>query len=104
MAGQIIGVIITGLTGILFTVLGTLLWKKEMITLLHEYHVNKVSPENRKAFCKQSGIGLIVIGIGLLITAVILCITDSAYSFICFAICFTAGLIMLIAAGMKYNC
>ena len=80
-----------------------LLWKKEMITLLHDYHVDKVSPENRTAFCKLSGIGLIVIGLGLLITAVLLGITDSAYSFICFGVGFAAGLFALIAAGMKYN-
>lgn len=103
MIGLIIGVIITGGIGVLLIVLGFLLWKKEMITLLHDYNVDKVSPENRTAFCKLSGIGLIVIGLGLLITAVLLGITDSAYSFICFGVGFAAGLFALIAAGMKYN-
>lgn len=103
MIGLISGVIITGGIGVLLIALGFLLWKKEMITILHDYHVSKVSPENRKAFCKLSGISLIVIGLGLLFTAVILGITDSAYSFICFGVSFAAGLFMLIAAGMKYN-
>jgi uncharacterized membrane protein len=103
MLGRIIGVFITGTTGIPIAVLGLLLWTKEKINLLHDYHVDKVKPKNRKVFCKQSGIGLIVIGVGLIITAVILGITDSAYSFICFAACFAVGLIMLIAAGRKYN-
>ena len=103
MIGRIIGIVITGVVGILLMIMGFLLWKKEMITILHAYHVDKVSLENRKAFCKQSGIGLIVIGIGLLITAVLLGITDSVNSFICFVACFVAGLIMLIVAGMKYN-
>ena len=103
MVGKIVGVAITGIIGILTIVLGLLLWKKERITLMHNYHVDKVSQENKPAFCKLSGIGLIVIGGGLLITAVILGITDSAYSFICFAACFVAGLMMLIIAGAKYN-
>ena len=84
MIGLIVGVIITGGVGVLLVILGFLLWKREMITLLHNYHVSNVSPENRRAFCKLSGIGLIVIGLSLLITAVVLGITDSAYSFICF--------------------
>ena len=48
-------------------------------------------------------IGLIVIGLSLLITAVVLGITDSAYSFICFGVGFAVGLFALVAAGMKYN-
>ena len=38
MIGLIIGVIITGGVGVLLVVLGFLLWKREMITLLHNYH------------------------------------------------------------------
>ena len=74
-----------------------------MISLMHDYHIDKVSAENKTAFCKMSGIGLIVIGIGLLITSVLLGVTDSAYSFLCFAVCFAIGLALLIAAGVKYN-
>ncbi len=74
-----------------------------MISLMHDYHIDKVSAENKTAFCKMSGIGLIVIGIGLWITAVLLGVTDSAYSFLCFAVCFAIGLALLIAAGVKYN-
>ena len=103
MTGRIIGVLITGGIGAIITVFGWLIWKKEMLSLMHDYHVDKVSAEDRPAFCRQFGIGLIVIGIGLLITAVLLGITDSAYSFLCFAVCFAAGLILLITAGIKYN-
>ena len=75
MIDKIIGVIMTGGVGVIFAVMGWLLWKKEKLSLMHNYHVDKVSAENRPAFCKLSGIGLIVIGVGLLITAVILGIT-----------------------------
>ncbi len=103
MIGKIIGVLVSGGVGIILAVFGWLIWKKEKLSLMHDYHTDKVSAENRPAFCKLSGIGLIVMGIGLLISAVILGITDSAYSFLCFAVCFAAGLSMLITAGLKYN-
>lgn len=94
---------ITGLVGVIIIIMGWLVWKKEKINLFHDYHINKVSPENRAAFCKLSGIALIVIGVSLLITTLILALTDSALSFICFAVGFIAGLTTLITAGMKYN-
>ena len=108
MIGKIIGALITGGVGIIIAVMGWLIWKKEKLSLMHDYHVNKVSAENKTAFCRLSGIGLtgiglIVIGIGLLISAVILFVTDSAYSFLCFAVFFVVGLAMLISAGAKYN-
>ena len=53
MAGMIVGVLVTGGAGILIAWLGWLVWKKEKLTLLHDYHTDKVSPENRPAFCKR---------------------------------------------------
>ena len=46
---------IVALMGIVFIVLGYLLWKKERISLLHEYHYDKVSKEDKKIFCAISG-------------------------------------------------
>ncbi len=41
--------------------------------------------------------------IGPLVTAIIIGITDSALSFIAFALGFVAGLALMIYAGAKYN-
>ena len=103
MVGMIVGVLVTGGTGLLIAWLGWLVWKKEKITLLHDYHTDKVSTENMPAFCKLSGIGLIVIGTGGLTSAVLLALTGSAYSFVCFAVCYAAGLALLTKADRKYN-
>ncbi len=92
-----------GLLALVFIYIGCLLWKKEKITLLHSYHYDKVSPSDKKVFCKISGRGVIFIGIGLLVTAIIIDITDSAISFIAFALGFAVGLASLIYAGVKYN-
>ena len=95
--------IIVGMIGIVFIALCYLMWKKEKITLLHSYHYEKVSPSDQKVFCKISGWGVIFIGIGLLVTAIIIGITDSVLSFIAFALGFVVGLALLIYAGAKYN-
>ena len=103
MIGKMIGSGITALVAILFIVLGIMIWKKERIELLHEYHMKRVPPKDKAPFCTLSGIGILIIGISLLLTAIILWITDSALSFILFAIGFAVGLTMLIMAGLKYN-
>ena len=43
MIGRIIGIGTTGLVGIVLIVLGWLIWKKEKISLLRDYHIDKVS-------------------------------------------------------------
>lgn len=98
-----IGSLIIGLVGMVFVMFGYQIWKKEKISLLHDYHYNRVSVEDKKAFCTLSGIGVLLIGIGLVITAIVIGITDSPWSFIAFAIGFVAGLVMLIYAGARYN-
>ena len=100
---MIIGLIILSLTGAVLTVIGFLVWKKEKISLLHDYHYGRVSTENKTAFCTLSGFGIISIGVGLLVTAVIMGITNSVWSFIAFAVGFLIGVSLLIYTGNKYN-
>lgn len=103
MKGDIIAVLLVGAIGLIFVYLGYMIWIKERIDMIHSYLVEKVSEEDKKAFCKLSGLGVFIIGISLIITAAILGATDSVKSFICFVVGFVVGLGMLIAAGMKYN-
>ena len=98
-----IGSIILGLVAVTLLILGYLIWKKEKISLLHDYHYDKVTEEDKKAFCTLSGMGVFIIGFGMLISAVVIEITDSPSSFIAFMIGFVIGLAMLIYAGNKYN-
>ena len=100
---MILGAAVCGIIGAVCLIPGWLLWKKERITVLHDYHYDKVTEENKKPFCTLSGIGLTVVGIGLIITAVLLVLTESVLSFLAFAVGFTAGLALRITAGVKYN-
>ncbi len=100
---MIAAIILLSLISVIFLAVGFLIWKRERISLLHDYHRNHVSPENKKAFCALSGIGVIMIGLGILLTAVILAFTDSAWSFIAFAAGFLSGIFFLMHAVKKYN-
>ena len=100
---MIIASIILGVVGIIFIILGYLIWIKEKISLLHDYHYNKVSEEDKKAFCAISGIGVLIIGVGLIVSASLAVIIDSPLSMIPFVVGFVIGIVMLIYAGIRYN-
>ena len=98
MAGIIMEVL-----GVLFCILGFLIWKKEKISLLHSYHYDKVTVTDKKAFCTLSGMGVCVIGVGLLASGVMMIFVETGWAFIPFGIGFLAGFSLLIMAGVKYN-
>ena len=98
-----VGAIVVGVVAVVFLIIGWLLWRKERISLLHDYHRDKVSPENQKAFCTLSGLGVMTIGLGLLVTAIAFGITESVWSFLAFGAGFALGIGLLICAGKKYN-
>jgi len=98
-----LGEIIVVGVGVVFIILGYLVWKREKINILHSYHYRNVSPDNKKVFCKMTGQGLMLIGCGLLITGLVISKTHSMYSFIAFAVGLIAGITLLINAGSKYN-
>ena len=100
---MIAAAVIIGLVGALLSVIGFLIWKKEMITLLHDYHYDKVTEENKKPFCTLSGIGILVIGAGMILTALLLGFTSSSISYAAMAVGFAVGLAIVICAGVKYN-
>ena len=96
-------VLLVGVIGLVFAIIGYLIGIKKKITLLHDYHYSKVSDADKPAFCNYCGLGVLVIGIGLLLTAVLLALTDSALSFLAFAVGMFAGGALLGYAGRKYN-
>lgn len=100
---MVLAIIIMSIISIILIIFGYLIWIKEKISLLHVYHYNRVSEEDKKAFCTLSGIGIIIIGIGIFITSILMIIINSSWSFISFFVGFIIGLSILIYAGLKYN-
>ena len=96
-------ILLMAVIGLLFFILGILVWKKENLSLFHSYHVDNVSPEDRAAFCKLSGIGLLIIGIGILLTALMMGLTGGEQGFAFLVIGLLVGFILLVIAGIKYN-
>ena len=100
---MILGILITAAVGILCVIFGVLIGKKGKISLLHDYHYNKVTEENKATFCALVGLGLLLIGAGILASAVLLGVTESVLSFLAMAVGFIAGFGLIIYAGQKYN-
>ena len=100
---MILGILITAAVGILCVIFGVLIGKKQKISLFHDYHYNKVTEENKAAFCALVGRGLLLIGAGILASAVLLGVTESALSFLAMVAGFIAGFGLIIYAGQKYN-
>ena len=100
---MILGLTILTIVGALCVIFGVLIRKKQMISLLHDYHYNKVTEENKATFCALVGWGLILMGAGLLASAVLLGFTESVLSFLAMAVGFIAGFGLIIYAGQKYN-
>ena len=89
--------------GILFLILGWHIWKKEEITLIHSYHYSKVSEENKKDYTEQMGKSILLMGIGMILTGIIDCITETSYGWLFFTILLIFGTIKMIKAQKKYN-
>jgi len=98
----IIGIVLAILS-FLFIRMGILIWKKQKTTLLHDYHVDKLKEEDKPAFCKLAGIGMLVIGVGFGLTAIWTVIAGSLLSLIPLTIGLVVGIVMLVKAVRKYN-
>ena len=100
---MIIGFIIEAAVGLLCIILGLLLWKKQKLSVLHDYHYKNVKQEDIPAYSRAMGIGLILIGAGICLTGVIDLLTRSALCWIAFVAGFAAGMIIMGKAQKKYN-
>lgn len=96
-------IIIYAAVGILLVVLGLLLWKKQKITLIHDYHCRNVQPEDVPAYTKSMGIGLIIIGAGMCAMGALRILTDGLYAWLAFLAGFAAGLVVMHRAQKRYN-
>jgi len=87
--------------GLLIFVLGVLIWKKQMIGLLHSYHYSKVKDEDK--YTTEVGIAHIIISMGLFSTGILGYFTQTLYGWIGFALFFIFGFALFYKAQKKYN-
>nr|MBQ6242360.1 DUF3784 domain-containing protein [Lachnospiraceae bacterium] len=99
---MIVGAVIDLAVGLLCIIMGLLLWRKQKVSLLHDYHYKNVREEDIPTYSRQIGIGLTVIGAGVFLSGV-LNLFCPAYWWIPLAAGFAAGAVILYRAQKKYN-
>ena len=100
---MIVGFVVCMIVGLLCVVLGLLLWKKQMISLVHDYHHKNVQKSDVPAYTRLMGIGLLLIGVGTCLTGIINLAFQTGTGWIAFGIGFFAGIGLMIKSQMKYN-
>ncbi|MCB2339014.1 DUF3784 domain-containing protein [Clostridium estertheticum] len=90
--------------GFYFIFIGWRIWKKEQITLIHDYHYTGVAEKDKKSYTEKIGKACIMIGIGMILMMGIIKFTsNTAYGVICFGIFFVWGLATMSMAHKKFN-
>ena len=103
------GNIVTFLVGVVCIVLGISNMRGN-ISSLHSYHRSRVSEEDRIPFGKQVGLGIIIVGIGIIVSSILSSVTLYTENDI-FILVGTAvliigiilGLVISFRAMIKYN-
>ncbi len=52
--------------------IGFQIWKKQKVSLLHNYHHEKVKEENKANYCEEIGKCLIALGVNTMLTLVVI--------------------------------
>lgn len=99
---MILGVIIELAVGTICIILGALLWKKQMLSILHDYHYKHVKKEDITAYSRQMGIGLMIMGAGIIVTGM-LNLAHSSLWWIPLLAGFVLGIAVIYKAQKKYN-
>ena len=84
-------------------ILGLLIWKKQRIALLHEYHYQNVRSEDVPAYTRLMGIGLILIGAGFHLSAALGLWLRNAICAAPVIVGFVSGLLVMNRAQKRYN-
>lgn len=95
--------VVTVAAGCLCLFLGWRIWKKEQITLIHAYHYKRVAEKDKKAYTERMGKAVVLVGIGIILTAAAELATGKAYSWAAFTVCFVWAFAIILKAQKKYN-
>ena len=91
------------LLGIIFIVLGLMIGIGKKMNLIISYHCDKVSEENKNAYCSIFGLGVFFIGIGFAVTGILSVVLQSLFALIPMAAGLVLGIAFILAAIIKYN-
>ena len=100
---MLFGMIVFLAVGLLCVVLGLLLWKKQKLSLVHDYHVKNVKEEDIPAYTRQMGLGLLAIGAGCVLTGVLVFGLERPVGWAAFPLGFAVGLVLMLRAQKRCN-
>ncbi|MBQ3461485.1 MAG: hypothetical protein IJH14_12510 [Solobacterium sp.] len=89
--------------GLIFIWLGWQIWKRQRMDLIINYHSDKVSEENRQAYCALCGAGILIMGTGFLLSGICTAFARTVFTFGPMAAGLVLGIALLVSAIMKYN-
>ena len=95
--------VLFALLGYIFMRLGWQIWKKQRMDLIIRSHCEKVREENKQAYCARFGAGILIMGIGFLISGICTAFMQSAFALIPMTAGLVTGIVLLIGAIAKYN-
>ena len=91
------------LLGILFIILGLQIWIKQKMNLIISHHCDKVSEADKKAYCTLFGVGILIMGIGFILSGVLSLIIQSLLALVPMTVGIVIGIASVISAVAKYN-
>ena len=100
---MLVELIVLCFVGVLLIVLGLLIWKRQMIGLIHEYHHRNVRPENVAAYTKRVGIAQILFGGCTVGAGVVDFVSGTLWGWALFVAGLVVFFIIMHFAQMKYN-
>ena len=89
--------------GVLIAVCGFLAWKKNLLWMVVNQNFNKVSSDNISPYCREQGIGMIVVGISIILFAGINYFTDTSWGIPVLVVGIIAFGLIGIHAYKQYN-
>lgn len=96
-------IISLSILGIGLIYIGYMIWKKQMIWVLHYYHRSKLKAEDKTMYCKFMGIGSIICGIGCIQYPYLKYFVSYYLSVVTFWIMIITGICCMIYSQFKYN-
>lgn len=92
--------------GLLFIILGMIIWKKQMVTLTFDYNNKNVKKEDIKHYTKSFGIAYTIIGIAILLTMISMVAYNGRFQDVGYILLFVAfifSMIIIVKTQVKYK-
>ena len=100
---MIVGFLVCLAVGLLCVVLGIVIWTKQKLSLIHDYHVENIRKEDVPAYTKQIGEGMILIGAGCCAMSAGILLDSIGLGLAGLALGLLVGTIFLVRAQIRFG-